>query len=399
MINRFVNVKHPLITRLVFGVLLAILTLVATMEWRLAREMFRRAYTHDQFRKAFRRASFYARRSWLNINVSRDLVFVFCSDLTVEELLAQRRFLLRRVDKYMPGLIASDLSYVSAMLTIQTVGHSSYDDMLQLYREDGEKVLKAIENTPADLPTLPEEKDRASFDIENAAVALADFADFMEQYGFAWFVLSGTLLGIVRENGFLKHDYDIDVGVMGEQIDLHVLERTLKKDPRFRCDALDEQVIFSRDKDGKLSVALRPVFMKVSHQGGIHLDIFVHYTDENVCWHASPLFRWDNSVFDLVQYTLADTKVLGPADADRYLTENYGDWRVPKVDFNSALDTTNQQVVQNPLSVAIFMRRIWVSQVSNPRGAEWLKLLLKKNGFVKESSVGQTRFSVGPFET
>ncbi|MFD1810525.1 hypothetical protein ACFSHQ_27565 [Gemmobacter lanyuensis] len=60
-------------------------------------------------------------------------------------------------------------------------------------------MLEAIRLTPADLPDLPEEKDRDGFALDRAAVALADFAAEMDRAGAPWFVLSGTLLGIVRE--------------------------------------------------------------------------------------------------------------------------------------------------------------------------------------------------------
>jgi len=35
-----------------------------------------------------------------------------------------------------------------------------------------------------------------------------------------WFLISGTFLGLIRENGFLAHDYDIDLGVFDDDIDI-----------------------------------------------------------------------------------------------------------------------------------------------------------------------------------
>lgn len=374
--------------RFFIGFVLSLFTLLATFEVQLASEMFRRCNKHDQFRKAFRRASFYARRSWLNINVSKDQVFVFCTDLTIGELQSLRRFLERRRNNYAPGQIDSDLSYVSAMLTIQSVGCSDYGSMLDLFNNDADQVLRAISKSPADLQEPPVVEEKGNFDVDSAAHALTDFSDLMSQHGFTWFVLSGTLLGIVREGGFLKHDYDIDVGVMGGECDLSALMHALKSDPRFRCDEMDEQVIFKRNSEGLLAVETKPVFMKVSHQGGIHLDIFVHYSEDGITWHASSLFRWDNADFELTEYALAGVAVKGPKDADLYLTENYGNWRVPMVDFNSALDTTNQQIVCNPLSLAIFMRRIWLIKKSCPDDADSLMLFLEKSGFVAADKDG-----------
>ncbi|MFD1810556.1 hypothetical protein ACFSHQ_27825 [Gemmobacter lanyuensis] len=50
-------------------------------------------------------------------------------------------------------------------------------------------MLEAIRLTPADLPDLPEEKDRDGFALDRAAVALADFAAEMDRAGAPWFVL------------------------------------------------------------------------------------------------------------------------------------------------------------------------------------------------------------------
>jgi len=80
-----------------------------------------------------------------------------------------------------------------------------------------------------------------------------------------------------------------------------------------------------------------------------------------------------------VPYAFCGTTVLGPADADRYLTENYGNWRVPVKTFHSAVDTTNQRVVRNPLSVAIFLRRALMADAA---GRAALLRVLQQGGYI-----------------
>jgi hypothetical protein len=121
----------------------------------------------------------------------------------------------------------------------------------------------------------------------------------------------------------------------------------------------------------------------------VHVDVFIHHREGPVIWHASSLFRWDNAAFDLVRYDLAGTVVLGPGDADRYLTENYGKWRIPVTQFNSAVDTTNQHLVRNPLSVAIFLRRIWLIAAERPAQAKTLLALLRRGGFIRGEGEGE----------
>jgi len=48
----------------------------------------------------------------------------------------------------------------------------------------------------------------------------ADFAALFPVEQMRWFLISGTFLGLIRENGFLAHDYDIDLGVFDDDIDI-----------------------------------------------------------------------------------------------------------------------------------------------------------------------------------
>ena len=384
----FLNRRHPVWVRWPIGGLATLLTLVITLEPVLAREMWIRAAHQDEFHRAARRLSFYARRGWMRLNLSRDMVFVFCNQMSLTELEAMRRFLSRREGAHPPGLVTCDLAYVSAMKAIVLAADpsrpSTLVSALDEFRHDADAVLQAIAETPAELGRLHEEKDRKNFAVDRAAEALADFAAEMARLKLEWFVLSGTLLGIVREGGFLKHDYDIDAGIMAENVDPVALHAGLTSGGVFGCTDLEWQTVFHPGADG-LTVQRCPVFMRASHANGIYIDIFIHHREGRTIWHASSLFRWDNSEFVLSPYVLAGTSVLGPADADRYLTENYGNWRVSVTDFNSALDTTNQNVVRNPLSVAIFLRRIWMAERSNPHGAAALRARLERAGFIKNT--------------
>ncbi|MEP5760205.1 MAG: hypothetical protein ABJ327_13030, partial [Litoreibacter sp.] len=381
-VARFLNVKHNVIIRFVIGSLLFIFTLVCTQDVILAREVFRRAFQRDEFKTAFRRASYYARRSWLNLNVSQDLVFVFCNEMDMSELTALTKFLERRRGSMASGLYASDLSYISALRVIQTVNTSRYETELSTYSARVNEVLHAIEGAPFEGTAPMEEKPKDTFDLKNAELAIKDFATLMARNQYQWFILSGTLLGAVREGGFLKHDYDIDVGVFADACSITQMMAKLTQSDNFSCGTLDNQTIFNKGGDGKISVSKVPVFLKVVHTGGIHIDIFVHHTEGPITWHASSLFRWENSNFELSDYDLAGLTLKGPKDYDRYLTENYGNWRVPKTEFQSSVDTTNQRVVANPLSIAIFLRRIWLSKRHNPLGATALERALVDANFL-----------------
>src|SRR5690606_9688898 len=78
---------------------------------------------------------------------------------------------------------------------------------------------------------------------------------------------------------------------------------------------------------------------------GTNIDIFVHHREPDVIWHGGVKIRWDNTPFGLVPCDFLGRRFLIPSNADRYLTENYGDWKVPVTDFDSAYDTPNARVL------------------------------------------------------
>lgn len=191
--------------------------------------------------------------------------------------------------------------------------------------------------------------------VEDAARALADLASVFEGLETEMFVLSGTFLGLIREGGFLEHDYDIDAGVMGQGADLAAIRRAVDRAPMFVHLRTDIQASFpGTGVDGP-----RPMLMKIRHVSGVPVDLFFHYpTVDGRIVHGSSLHHWFNSPFDLAPYRLAGVDVMGPADADRYLTENYGQWRIPVTEFNCTTDTTNLEIVRHPSSIAHFLCRL-----------------------------------------
>ena len=59
-------------------------------------------------------------------------------------------------------------------------------------------------------------------------------------------------------------------------------------------------------------------------------------------------------------------KYLIPENYDLNLTENYGDdWRIPKIDFDSALDTPNMEVVDDMAMQIYLYKKVIQAKLSN----------------------------------
>lgn len=164
---------------------------------------------------------------------------------------------------------------------------------------------------------------------QRASVALAELDRELSATGTRTFLISGTLLGLVREAGFIGWDKDIDVGYFTEEIDAATLEQVFRRSTAFQVRRLD----FNTDR------------LRVDHTNGVKIDIFPHYPGEDGrIWHDGTATRWWNTPFGLQTVDFLGRPQLVPDPPERYLDENYGDWRTPRPHFDARLDTPNVEV-------------------------------------------------------
>ncbi len=167
--------------------------------------------------------------------------------------------------------------------------------------------------------------------VEAAKQALFDMQAAFHSIGAEFFLISGTLLGCVREGGILPHDKDIDVGVL----DAGPEER------RHIEAALVSWGCFSRKpyRNGAL--------LRLQHANGVLIDVFWHRNEGGLILHEGLKSKWWNTPFALEDRSFLGGSFKAPVDVDRYLEENYGDWRVPRSDFETFSDTPNMAVTND----------------------------------------------------
>ena len=123
-----------------------------------------------------------------------------------------------------------------------------------------------------------EEKRRESFK-NNCMEAVSRFHKCMTENGFNYVAAYGTMLGAIREHGFIKHDLDLDFWMWIED-DTCDLVSALE-----RC-GFKPHAHYSIDND-KLGKELTFVY------NGCHIDIFFIYPAINVCPYST-LFLKNN---------------------------------------------------------------------------------------------------------
>lgn len=165
-----------------------------------------------------------------------------------------------------------------------------------------------------------------AYSTGRAERALLDLNGAFREAGIDMFLVSGTLLGYIREGRLLSHDKDVDVGVWDEVGRSAVLAAVRRTGLFYVLASRSDRII------------------RLRHVSGIGLDVFFHTRADDDYSHGGVKMTWHNSPFELEPREFLGDTFLIPADYDRYLAENYGDWQTPQVDFDSAFDTPNGKV-------------------------------------------------------
>ncbi|MDA9224112.1 LicD family protein [Tateyamaria sp.] len=348
----------------------------------LVREMWCRIFVKIDLKTGMRRLAWYSSKSWMQFQVFPDPVFNFSEGLEVNELFAIKSFLATKKqseeDYHLDRLtlLASEAKWPSS--------RENWSQFMIRFASDVDALFACLHagnicKKPLALPTAR----KSDFSVESASRALADFATLFPNEKYPWYVISGTFLGLIRDGNFLPHDYDIDVGMNIEAVDVAFVVKLVGDSKNFFLSKYDRQPSLKLDANGSMSSTEIPTLLKLVHVSGLHVDLFFHYLDGNIRWHGSSVHRWENTEFQLAPYSLADVDLLGPADANRYLTENYGNWRIPVTDFNSSTGTPNLKMAHNLESLVLFLRRYALAyQKGIPEADERIEDLLLQGGYI-----------------
>jgi len=174
-------------------------------------------------------------------------------------------------------------------------------------------------------------KAEKGFDVKKASRALSDLSRMANEKGTPVFLVSGTLLGYVREGQLLAHDKDIDVGIVGWENQYNL------------CMALQESGLFTvstQHLKGKDTF-----YIPIKHNDtGMWIDVFVYHPQGNHWVTGVDFFFGYRQTFAFTPFELQEIEFLGvkmqaPANAELNLTENYGNWRVPDASYLSHLES------------------------------------------------------------
>lgn len=199
-----------------------------------------------------------------------------------------------------------------------------------------QQVLQQPQQNKSVKPSVAKLRSSAATQVwqGRAALALGHLKAALAQHDLECFLVSGTLLGCIREGTILGHDSDIDVGIMPD-----ISMKQLRDALAGSCFKFQE--VYSENT------------LYLAHPNGVHIDVFRHYEIEGKLYHGGIKCQWWNTPFDLKATTFLGEQYLIPADPATYLTENYGDWQTPVTDFATFLDTPNMEI-NYPINMALY---------------------------------------------
>lgn len=172
----------------------------------------------------------------------------------------------------------------------------------------------------------------------------------LDAIGAKYWVTYGSLLGLIREGGFIAHDNDIDIAVIADV------------DPQAVRDSMAAQGL----KEFQFSTSPRGVVhQKFSAPQGTVLDLFYVFDDGNervdefgIVGHSVANGRHLRTGISYRRFEGFEGEVPVPADSESYLAVLYGpDWRTPVVFWDWVFTPPNVELHLRPVDLPWLVAR------------------------------------------
>lgn len=171
-------------------------------------------------------------------------------------------------------------------------------------------------------------------DFNNAVKNISELHSIFKSYNVKGWIQDGTLLGLIRDNGFISHDNDIDFGMKWNDFSKDLYNEIVNNGFEFKtCH-------------GRLEESLVVNFRKHN----IPIDIYFYYAADNRFYHSAAYgkarkYRVDFSYkeFDVKEIDYFDHKVYVPKDELYFIETKYGkDWQDPNPEWDSTENPLNR---------------------------------------------------------
>ena len=384
LVHKLVNKEYDIFSRIIIAFLFWLCCVSVSFDYKLGNILFRRIIFLNDLKSETRRLVWIIKRSFCIFSIDSELLFDFCNGLNKNEL--------RTVKKKLEAnfLNTDNLIYELDLLKIYAyeinfVPNNNFEKnnyfLNKKFLDQYIKVKKLTEGNSkiylkSERPKNKFFNKKFGMNTNNAIRVLKDLSNLFEIHKIDWFAICGTFLGFVRESSFLKHDLDIDIGIMAETITINSLQNILKNSKCFKVSKVEFQKEFTNNS----KALVRDSFLRIVHKNGINVDLYWHHKSQGKICHGTSSLMWENTEFNLLPYEVYGIMVKGPENANLYLTETYGDWVKEKINYNFHLDMLSLRAAPNYLGLEYLLRKkilyggAWENEILNLE-----KLLLYNN--------------------
>ena len=225
-----------------------------------------------------------------------------------------------------------------------------------------------IPSRTVSVPTLSQVPSEAPL------AALSDAIRLLEQQGLQPFPTAGTLLGWWREGRFLIHDKDIDI-MLPPGSDWGKAFKALSEAPEF--GVAPNEMGYSN-------------FQSFVHrQTRLVVDLSCHELGDDgriyCVWRIPGVpdvqsRRTQQSAYRLIRDQWLGRDFWRPADPDQFLTDLYGDWRIPMVNFDTVISGRHLQGFPDSVRCYGYNRLAFtLSEGNRDKGLAYVSQILRKD--------------------
>lgn len=200
---------------------------------------------------------------------------------------------------------------------------------------------------------------KVALDTSAGLHRLIDLQRIAAETGARIFPISGTLLGLEREGAPLAHDTDVDVGLFADDPHHGDFISAVRNNPmtvqtevvRFNLVARLLNPWIPKLPGNAVLYKFKLVDPNDPSVTTVRMDVFIHFRALGFDVHGGGNRLWINTPIALVSRMVSGVPMLLPRSPDTYLTENYGDYRTERKDFESATDCPNVVNIYRPSAV------------------------------------------------
>ena len=161
--------------------------------------------------------------------------------------------------------------------------------------------------------------------------------DILNENGFKYWLEAGTLLGIMRDGDLIPWDYDADLGIPADTAD-DIMKLRLKLLPNY---LIKRRRVHTSWLPGNMRVIKVKTPWEKIRQVNFHIDLFCVYPVKNKYrWvDSNALKHVDRKYYDTLSTIEWEGRTINiPNHAEEYLSLRYGNWQIPKQNYNAGLN-------------------------------------------------------------